>query len=144
MDTATTQELVQLFNYLHDGSMERYEAQPAHLVLWINCPYLAERVRLRLCNLTHFRFLAWDEAPGNAVLTSMAQVFASNLEILDATHLLEFPFVRVACAQHDPAITWSGGMLELACQAYDLADEAGNQLSLAALRQLAQDYWADF
>jgi len=140
--------LCSLFSIFHDGTICHHFTVGSNLELDIYIPYLAHEVapehdtfHVSLANVRELRFKTWpnDRAAESNLITSAAQIFAPELDILNCE--LENSALKVVCTQTSSAWSYSGGELVFEVDAAVVSDQAGKSYSIEELRQLSADYW---
>jgi len=144
------EKVADVFNILHDGSIEEWWFDKDVLTLKISCQYLAEIINptfnffnVELIGITTVELEPWwDDVTLNEIITSHEDVFKGELEILSAKVLDDN--VQVICNQWSKSLAYSGGNLLISCKQIEVYDEAKGSLSLSGLNDICNSYWGSF
>lgn len=142
------EDIAEMFSVFHDGGMDRYVLQDGRLDLWIEIPYLAERInsefsyfKVSLSGVGEIAFRSWPAADEEPVFMSMEEAFQLELGILRAE--VVGGAISIGCDQCVGDMS-AGGNLFIEAQAAEVSDEAGRFSSLEELVTLANGYWTEF
>jgi hypothetical protein len=145
------EEISDLFSILHDGGINAWSGDKNQLTLTVGCQYLAERIDpsfdhffLEFYQVTELELSTWPrqiELPSRVLLTP-GEIFEGNLEILSPS--FENDKLLIACYQHDPDLDYSGANLTIHAASFKIFDQARNELSLAQLDKIAEEYWEEW
>jgi hypothetical protein len=137
-----------IFSILHDGGISACTCDKNLLILTVECQYLAERIDksfdrfyVELRQVDEFCFATWPNPIDLPVrtLTEPSDIFKAELEILSAD--IKEEKVVVACNQHDTDLDYCGGNLTIVCETIKVYDQNKNELTIAALDKICNDYW---
>ena len=142
------ENIAEIFSVFHDGGIDRYVLQDGRLDLWIEIPYLAERInsefscfKISLSGVGGIAFRPWLVADEEPVFVSMDEAFQLELGILWAE--VVGGAISIGCDQCVGDMS-AGGNLFIEAQAAEVSDEAGTFYSLEELVTLANGYWNEF
>jgi hypothetical protein len=144
-------DISRLFNILHDGAIINHQYDGHTLILVVEIAYLTRRINpaytlltISLSNATGITFHTWpntQHAPAE-LLTDIDVIFTPTLDILESVR--EENAIKVICNQSSDEYAYCGGELFLECAHATIVDESGTTYAVAALAQLAQEYWNDW
>lgn len=141
-------KIADVINAFHDGEMLLEKKEGNHLVLKIDCEYLAKAINpdfsffwMKIHNCHFMEFHPWStlEELSKTIWTSPREIFEMELEIISAE--VEGNRVEVSCYQYNANIDVKGGKLLLDCQSIELFDQEWNRLEYLQLREITNDYW---
>jgi len=141
------EKISDVFNILHDGSIEQWWANQQILTLKVSCQYLAELrgpgfsfFFIDLVGIKILELMPWpDIGQTNIILTQYKDIFAGKLELLSAKILRDK--VHIECNQRSKDLPYFGGVLVLEAENITIYDEAEMILTLEELNKLCTTYW---
>ena len=148
---STLEEIAEVFSIFHDGGVDGVRPSGSDVEIEIDISYLAKRVDesfsfflVQLHECTVLRFVPWGEEDGArpSSIVATEPVESLDLEILSAT--VESEAVHVLCLAHAGGESIRGGVLELSVAALTVLDERRCPMTLAALGEVSDGYWADW
>ncbi len=146
------EDIVDLFNILHDGEILDAEFSEGTLNLKVGIGYLANRVnpnfdtfQVTLKEVENLSFRTWprlkDEEP--SLLNIIDDIFKPPLDILES-NLMDNGYVEIICNQKAVASDFCGGNLQLKTTGAIVRDESGKQYSIDELGTICEEYWDEW
>lgn len=142
--TGQLEAVAAVFNIFHDGAITAAAWRGPDLLLTVEIPYLAERVRpdwerftVELRAAAGLEFEPWLDHPRPPPLTEIGEIFQPELDILSCD--LEADRVKLVCNQS--ADDWCGGFLRFAAAEALVFDQGGAPWALDQLGELCEGYW---
>lgn len=148
---AALEEINDVFEILHDGSISSWSGDKNLLILKIGCKYLAERIDksfeyffVELANIEKLELEPWmkEQAEPTILQTQLEDIFKADWEILGAD--IQSDYVRISCEQHDTDLDYCGGNLLINAMSVTVYDQNRNKLTVEALGEISKGYWNDF
>lgn len=140
------QDIENVFNMLHDGSITGWSGDRHCLTLRVDCEYLAERIDpsfesffVELTEIEMLRFEAWTTPVW--ILTNLAGISQNDLEILSAAS--KENRVEITCnCWNGP--DFRGGTLLLSARSIKIFDQGRREITIEFLAGVAKKYWDKF
>lgn len=148
---SATEDIIDTFSILHDGTISAWTGNKDLLTLTVDCEYLAERIDksfdkffVELIQLEELLLLTWPNPFDSPVktLTEPSDIFKAELEILSAD--IKDEKVVITCNQHDTEFDYCGGILTISCASIKVYDQLKNELTIDQLDQICSEYWDEW
>jgi hypothetical protein len=143
--------IIELFDLLHDGTIESFVHESDSLTLVVKIKYLTSRLEdspdafhVVLHGVQSLRFLPWlDDRAVQSSIDSPDEIFELKLDILSAEAVGETIRISCACDNSPKPVPYSGGFLDICLREAELRDGSEKVYSLEWLAELAWGYWED-
>lgn len=142
------EDLNDIFNIFHDGSIIKYEVINNVLKLTIEIRYLAELIEpdytlfyLLLYDYTIIDFTFWMNPPDQKQRSSkdIHEIFSHELGILNAEIIDDY--IKIYFGQSDNTLDYCGGTLKIKASQYQIVTENNTIISLDELDMICNKYW---
>ncbi len=143
---ATLDDIEDLFNIFHDGSLVIQDRQSNPQTWKIDCEYLAEMIDptfnffyLKVYAVQQLSFEPWfDDTSKEKVAWTGSKLEALDLEILSAKS--NEKIIEISGLE-DFVDGISGGTLSLLCEKIEIFDQQSQSIPLEDLKVIAEFYW---
>lgn len=141
-------QLKDLFDILHDGRIEEYQYKNKTLSLKVEITYLTRllnpgysflRVVIHGCDDIYFE--PWEDNVDN--IQNLKEIFNRKLVILSC-ELNEAGLIEITCDYHGEEAHYSGGVLFISAQGFEVFDEVEKEVGIAKLEEICNQYWDDW
>lgn len=145
----TKQDASDVLSIFHDGTISKYSGDRNKLTLTIDCQYLAELIdskfhkfsaQITLVEELSLRTWPQNKSASSKTLTDLSKVFQAELEILNVTKNEKGEKV-LNCLQPESKFNYSGGELIIVAAEIQVFDQAGREMNIEQLLELAEKYW---
>ncbi|MCX2746153.1 hypothetical protein OO013_19900 [Mangrovivirga sp. M17] len=140
------QEIEDIFNIFHDGTIDDIVIQSDKIDLLIEIQYLAELIdkkfeffNLKLTGVELIEYDAWTD--NSYKLTNWREIFELGISIINTETDSSGNVVVHSNCFDAPNDLFEGGNLIIKCRDYELFDELKNPITIERLKELSTFYW---